>query len=160
MENIKKNQMPEKEKRQYITLNIGKEQYGIDIGYVESIVRMQKITRVPKSLDYIKGVINLRGEIIPVMSLRKRFGLDEASYDRKTRIVIVKIHPQAPMGIIVDSVREVVDFTDDDIDRIATDENDNESKYIVGVGRVKNSNMLVSLLNIINVIGIDFSDED
>lgn len=165
MNNIEKNSMEnkqnfEKEKRQYVALNIGEEQYGIDINYVESIVKMQKITRVPKSLIYIKGMINLRGEIIPVMSLRKRFEVDEAPYDKKTRIVIVKMQPQAPIGIIVDGVREVVSLTDDDIDRIAVDENDQYSKYIVGVGRVKNSDVLITILNIINVIGIDISDED
>ena len=62
---------------QYIVVNLGDEQYGIDIKYVDNIVRMQKITRVPKTQSFFVGVINLRGEIIPVMSLRKRFCLED-----------------------------------------------------------------------------------
>jgi purine-binding chemotaxis protein CheW len=64
------------EAKQYIVVNIGQEQYGIDIKYVDNIVRMQRITRVPKAQHYFKGVINLRGEIIPVMSIRLKFALE------------------------------------------------------------------------------------
>ena len=66
------------ESKQYIIVTLGIEQYGIDIGYIDNIVKMQKITRVPKAQDYFLGVINLRGEIIPVMSLRKKFNYEPA----------------------------------------------------------------------------------
>ena len=65
----------ENDKKQYIVITFGNEQYGIDISYVDNIVRMQKITRVPKAQPYFKGVINLRGEVVPVMSLRLKMGL-------------------------------------------------------------------------------------
>ena len=65
------------ESKQYIVVQIGNEKYGIDIGYIDNIVRMQKITRVPKAQSYFKGVINLRGEIVPVMSIRKKMGLED-----------------------------------------------------------------------------------
>ena len=78
------------ETKQYIVVNIGEEQYGIDISYVDNIVKMQKITRVPKSQKYFNGVINLRGEIIPIMSLRRRFALEEDVFTDKTRIIILK----------------------------------------------------------------------
>ena len=70
---------------QYIVIRLGDEQYGIDISYVNNIVRMQHITRVPKVSNYIKGVINLRGEVLPVISLRLKMGLDEDQYDKATR---------------------------------------------------------------------------
>ena len=70
------NKNKEKEVKQYIVVQIGSEKYGIDISYVDNIVRMQKITRVPKAQEYFKGIINLRGEIVPVMSIRLKMGLD------------------------------------------------------------------------------------
>ena len=76
---------------QYIVVRIGNEQYGIDIQYIDNIVRNQKITRVPKAQPYFKGVINLRGEIIPVMSIRLRLGLEDDEFTDKTRIIIIKI---------------------------------------------------------------------
>ena len=73
-------------KKQYIVVKIGSEQYGIDISYVDNIVRMQKITRVPKAQTYFKGIINLRGEIVPVMSVRKRMGLEDDVFTNASRI--------------------------------------------------------------------------
>ena len=86
---------------QYIVINIGDEQYGIDIKYVDNIVRMQKITRVPNCQEYFKGVINLRGEVVPVMSFRMKVNLPETEITNKTRIIIIKIDPSAAIGIIV-----------------------------------------------------------
>ena len=137
---------------QYIVIRLGVEHYGIDIKFVDNIVRMQKITRVPKSLDYFKGVINLRGEIIPIMSLRKRFNLEEDSYTDKTRIIILKPEQQEPIGIIVDLVKEVINLKEEDVDKMAIDVRDEQSKYIFGVGKNNNNNTLISLLNINNVI--------
>ena len=78
----------ERETKQYIVVNIGNEQYGIDIGFVDNIVRMQKITRVPKAQSYFKGIINLRGEIVPVMSIRKKMGLEDDVITDASRISI------------------------------------------------------------------------
>ena len=76
--------------KQYIVVELGNEQYGIDIQYIDNIVRMQRITRVPKAQNFFKGVINLRGEVIPVMSLRLKFDFAEEEYTNKTRILIIK----------------------------------------------------------------------
>ena len=76
---------------QYIVVKIGNEQYGINIKYIDNIVRKQDITRVPKTQHYYKGVINLRGEIIPVMSVRLKLGLEDDVYTDKTRYIIVKV---------------------------------------------------------------------
>ena len=93
---------------QYIVVTIGVEQYGINIQYVDNIVRMQKITRVPMVQKFFKGVMNVRGEIIPVMSIRGRFGMEDDVYTDKTRIIILKPEQQEAIGILVDSVKEVV----------------------------------------------------
>ena len=140
------------ETKQYIVVNIGEEQYGIDISYVDNIVKMQKITRVPKSQKYFNGVINLRGEIVPIMSLRRRFELEEDVFTDKTRIIILKPEQQEPIGIIVDMVKEVVNWSEQDVDKMAIDAQDELSKYICGIGKNNNNNTLISLLNINNVI--------
>ncbi len=141
------------DERQYIVVKLGEEQFGIDIQYVDNIVRMQRITRVPKAQHFFKGVINLRGEIIPVMSLRLKFGLAEDEYKNSTRIIIIKLEPQASIGIIVDEVREVVNLSSDRIDKVQYDANaTNEEKlrYLSGIG--KHNDGLISLLNIAAVI--------
>lgn len=136
--------------KQYIVVNIGVEQYGIDISNVDNIVKMQKITRVPKSQEYFNGVINLRGEIIPVMSLRRRFGLENDQFSDKTRIIILKPEQMEAIGIIVDLVKEVVTLDSSNIDKVASDGKDELARYINGVG--KNNNNLISILNIANVV--------
>lgn len=79
------NKNKEKEVKQYIVVQIGSEKYGIDISYVDNIVRMQKITRVPKAQEYFKGIINLRGEIVPVMSIRLKMGLEDDTFTSASR---------------------------------------------------------------------------
>ncbi|MBR1913272.1 MAG: chemotaxis protein CheW, partial [Lachnospiraceae bacterium] len=76
---------------QFIVVNLGIEHYGIDIKYIDNIVKVPAIRRVPNIEDYFKGVINLRGEVIPVMDLRLRFTMEELDYTGKTRIIIVKL---------------------------------------------------------------------
>lgn len=133
---------------QYIGVIIGNEQYGIDIKYIDNIVKMQRITRVPKAQPYFYGVINIRGEIIPVMSLRIKFGKEPDEFTKKTRILIVKPEQQAPVGFIVDEVKEVINLGDEDIDHSAN--NNDSGSYIFGVG--KHSKGLISLLNVLSVI--------
>lgn len=139
------------EGKQYIVVHLGTEQYGIDIKYVDNIVRNQRITRVPKAQHYFKGVINLRGEIIPVMSLRLKFGLKPDEYTNATRIIIIKLEQQSAIGIIVDEVKEVVTLTGNSIDKANTsDPSYPLIQYLSGVG--KHGNGLISLLNISAVI--------
>ena len=139
------------EGKQYIVVRIGTEQYGIDIKYVDNIVRNQRITRVPKAQPYFKGVINLRGEIIPVMSLRLKFNLEPDEYTNATRIIIIKLESQSAIGIIVDEVKEVVTLGENSIERPnAADTSDPMGQFLSGVG--KHGNSLISLLNISAVI--------
>lgn len=135
---------------QYIVVRIGNEQYGINIKYIDNIVRNQKITRVPKTQTYYKGVINLRGEIIPVMSIRLKLGLEDDKFTDKTRIIIVKIEG-ATIGVIVDQVREVVTLDDDNTEKITrTSRDDAASGYISSIGKSKGE--LISLLDIVGLI--------
>ena len=135
---------------QYIVVRIGNEQYGINIKYIDNIVKNQKITRVPKTQTYYKGVINLRGEIIPVMSIRLKLGLEDDEFTDKTRIIIVKIEG-ATIGVIVDQVREVVTLDDDNTEKITrTSRDDAASGYISSIGKSKGE--LISLLDIVGLI--------
>jgi purine-binding chemotaxis protein CheW len=134
---------------QYIVVKIGNEQYGIDISNVDNIVRMQKIIRVPKAQHYFKGVINLRGVIVPVMSIRLKMQLEDDQFDNRSRIIILKMD-QALIGIIVDEVKEVVTLENSDIEKMAYDSKDERISYINGIG--KHDGELISLLDINSVI--------
>lgn len=140
------------EATQYIVIKIGEEQYGIDIKYIENIVRMQKLTRVPKVQPYFKGVINLRGEVVPVMSLRLKMGLEADETSNTTRIIILKIEQNAPIGVIVDEVKEVVTLDETNTDRVAYDAKDDSVNYINGIGKCNGG--LISLLDL-NVVVSD-----
>ena len=142
----------ENDSRQYIVVKIGSEQYGIDISYIDNIVRMQKITRVPKAQKFFRGVINLRGEIVPIMSIRRKFELDDDEITDKTRIIILKPEQQEPIGIIVDQVKEVLSLEAENIEKIQSDQKDEKSKYINAVGKYNGN--LISILNINGVIEI------
>ncbi len=135
---------------QYIVVKIGNEQYGINIKYIDNIVRKQDITRVPKTQHYYKGVINLRGEIIPVMSVRLKLGLEDDEYTDKTRYIIVKVEG-ATIGIIVDQVREVVTLNSEDTEKVNRSAGDDvANSYISGIG--KHDGELISLLDIVSLI--------
>ncbi len=140
----------EEGKKQFIVVKIGSEQYGIDISYVDNIVRMQKITRVPKVQPYFKGIINLRGEIVPVMSIRTKMDLEPDEFTDVTRIIILKLEEHGVLGIVVDEVKEVVTLAPDEIDKVAYDAKNNKSNFINGVG--KNGEELISLFDTNSII--------
>ena len=131
---------------QYIVIRVGAEQYGIDIRYIDNIVRMQTVTRVPKVPEYLKGVINLRGEVIPVISLRLKMGLAKDEITRTTRIIILKLENEGNVGVMVDEVKEVVTLTADKIDKVSREAKEGKPVFISGVG--KHNNELISLLDL------------
>lgn len=139
----------EVETKQYIVVQIGNEKYGIDIGYIDNIVRMQKITRVPKVQSYFKGVINLRGEIVPVMSIRKKMGLEDDVITDKSRIIILKIEEKGSLGIVVDEVREVITLNTAEVVTSVGASNIKDT-FINGIG--KNGEELISLFEINAII--------
>ena len=135
---------------QFIVIKLGDEQYGIDIKYIDNIVRMQHITRVPKVDAYLKGVINLRGEVIPVMSIRIIMGLEKDVESKSSRIIILKIEQQGTIGVIVDEVKEVVTLENDQIDKIAYDSRDDKDNFLCGVGKYEGG--LISILDLNSVV--------
>ncbi|WP_075719375.1 chemotaxis protein CheW [Roseburia sp. 499] len=144
----------ENDRKQFIVVKIGSEQYGIDISYVDNIVRMQKITRVPKAQCYFKGIINLRGEIVPVMSIRTKMELEPDEITDATRIIILKIEEMGTFGIIVDEVKEVVTLGEEEIDKVASSNSCSgagaKDTFINGVG--KHGEELISLFDINAII--------
>lgn len=140
------------ETTQYIVIRLGNEQYGIDINYIDNIVRMQHITRVPKVAAYLKGVINLRGEVLPVMSLRLKMDLEDDVVTRASRIIILKLEQQGNVGIIVDEVKEVVTLGTSQIEKIAYDSKEEKINFINGVGKYEGG--LISLLDL-NAVASD-----
>lgn len=136
--------------KQYIVVKIGSEQYGVDISFVDNIVRLQKITRVPKAQKYFKGIINLRGEVVPVMSLRLKMCLDNDDFTDKSRIIILRVDQRGLLGIMVDEVKEVVTLNSAQIDKYNPDSKDEQSTYIKAVG--KHDNQLISLLDIFSIV--------
>lgn len=141
----------EKETKQYIVVRIGGEKFGIDIGYIDNIVRMQKITRVPKAQVYFKGIINLRGEIVPVMSARIKMGLEDDVFTNASRIIILKIEEKGLLGLIVDEVCEVVTLVTDEIEKPTVNPSSSgKESFINGIG--KNDNQLISLFELNAII--------
>ena len=136
--------------KQYIILKFDSEQYGIDISYVDTIVRMQKITRVPKAQSYFKGIINLRGEIVAVMSIRNKMGLEDDVFTNASRIIILKLEEKGAIGIIVDEVKEVMTLSEDEIDKAVNSPKDGRGNFINGIG--KNGDELVSLFEINSIV--------
>lgn len=124
------------QENKYLLCHIGNEIYGIMIGYVTDIIELQPITYIPNMPVYVKGVINLRNRVIPVIDLRLRFGLEPKAYDDRTCIVVINIEEIA-IGFIVDTVSEVKEIPDADIDDPPKfHESGIDSSYIAGLGRV------------------------
>jgi purine-binding chemotaxis protein CheW len=128
---------------QYIVVKLGDERFGINISYVDNIVRMQKMTRVPEVAPYIKGVINLRGEVVPVMSTRIKMGLEPDVETSATRIIILKFEQQGFIGFIVDAVNEVVTLSSDNIEKVKDSDGDS---FVMGVGKTEDG--LISVLDL------------
>lgn len=128
------------------------EEYGIDIRNITAIIEMDiAITRVPKTPDYIEGVINLRGEIIPIMNLRTRLNLPSQDISENSRVIIVNAQGIA-MGITVDSVAEVIELADKSIESISNLHGDSSSDYIQGVGKQNES--IITILDMEKLISL------
>ncbi|MBU0984478.1 MAG: chemotaxis protein CheW [candidate division Zixibacteria bacterium] len=137
---------------QLVSFNIGSEEFGVDILKVQEINRMVDITKVPQAPHYVEGVINLRGKVIPIVDLRKRFNLELKEHDKNTRIVVVDILGNI-MGMIVDAVSEVLRLPASTIEpppEIVTGIN---SDYIKGVAKLEDR--LLIFLDLSRVIDVD-----
>jgi purine-binding chemotaxis protein CheW len=119
----------------FLTFHLAEEDYGIAICYVTEIIGIQKITVVPDMPRYIRGVINLRGRVIPVMDVRMRFNLPSREYDDRTCIIVVNIDDKA-IGLVVDKVNEVADIPDAQIEPPPR-AGQREANYILGIGKIE-----------------------
>jgi purine-binding chemotaxis protein CheW len=135
---------------QLVTFRLGNEEFGIDIRKVQEINRMIDITRIPNAPPYVEGVVNLRGKIIPIVSLRTKLGLGEADRDKATRIMVVEIEGSI-LGFIVDSVSEVLRIQDPTIEAPPSVTGSNDSAYIEGV--INLSDRILILLDLSALFG-------
>lgn len=137
---VRRNEIPELEedaqKGKFLTFNLGKEDYGIDIKNVTEIIRIQAITEIPDLPEYIKGIINLRGKIIPVMDVRLRFKKELLEYNERTCIIVIDIQGVS-MGLIVDNVSEVLDIAEENIVPPPQITKDYRYHYIQGIGKAE-----------------------
>ena len=133
----------------YLSFILGDEEYGIEILTVREIMGIMVITTVPHVPHFVKGVINLRGSVIPVVDLRLKFSMLEREYDKETCIIVVNLHNRL-MGIIVDTVSEVLDIKEDEIDNSPNFGTSVETDFILGMGKVKEK--VIILLNIDKVL--------
>ncbi|MDY0261509.1 chemotaxis protein CheW [Syntrophotalea acetylenica] len=124
------------QKDKYLTFSLADEVYAIDICYVTEIIGILKITKVPDMPSFIKGVINLRGKVIPVMDVRARFGLPAREYDERTCVVVVNVVDNA-MGLVVDRVNEVMDIPAEQVEPPPASKGSGRGKYVKGIGKVE-----------------------
>jgi purine-binding chemotaxis protein CheW len=123
------------QKDKYLTFLLGGEVYGLDIRHVTEVVGLQKITHVPDMPDFIQGVINLRGQVIPVMDARRRFRMEPREYDDRTCVVVVNVRG-AELGLVVDEVQEVLDLPESQTQPPPKVSRHMSSQFIQGLGKV------------------------
>lgn len=121
---------------QLVTFSIGEEEFGVDILKVQEIIRTMEITKVPRAPEFVEGVINLRGKVIPIIDLRKRFGLESRDHDKHTRIIVIEINNMI-VGFVVDSVSEVLRIPANTVEPPPPVVAGLESEYISGVGKLE-----------------------
>jgi len=135
---------------QLVTFSLGSEEFGVDIMCVQEIIRIPPITRVPKAPDYVEGVINLRGNVIPVISLRNRFGMDRVEETDLSRIIVLQVQTKV-FGIRVDAVTEVLRIDSESIEPPPPIALGMDSQYIRGVGKI--GERLLILLELDQIMG-------
>ncbi len=140
------------DERQLVVFQLGGELYGVEISRVHEIIRLQTVTRVPRAPAFVEGVINLRGKVIPVVDLRRRFGLPSAEHTRASRIVVVEIGDQV-VGIIVDGVSEVLRVGESTVEPPSPVVAGIDSEYIHGIAKLPDR--LVILLDLDRVLARD-----
>lgn len=142
-------QESEEELNQLISFTVGSEEYGLEIGRVKEVIRTPEITRLPKAPSFVKGIINLRGDVIPVVDLRDKFGFAASENSGKTRIIVVDVGGRL-IGLIVDAASQVIAIPADQIEPPPPLAGGLPRELIVGVGKL--GDRLIILLNIDSVL--------
>ncbi len=140
----------------YLTFTVGREEYGIPLRRVKEIIGMMEITNVPRMPSHVKGVINLRGKIIPVIDLRLKFGMEEKAYTARTCIIVLELSSEEGirlMGVAVDSVSEVVNIASGDIEPPPQYGTTSDMGFLTGMGKAKGK--VILLLETNHILGTD-----
>lgn len=134
-----------------LSFSIGDAVYAIEIKYIKEIIGVDQITVVPKIPDHIKGVINLRGKVVPVISVRRRFFMEEIPYDSRTCIIVLEFEDGEQVGVIVDRVQEVIDVKPEDMSKTPDSKNINTNRYIKSIAQMGDSvKLLIDCNKLIN----------
>jgi purine-binding chemotaxis protein CheW len=153
------NSVGEKLAGKYLTFKLADEEYGLEILKVQEIIQMQAVTRIPRTPDYVRGVINLRGKVIPVIDLRKKFSLDTIKDTEKTCIIVVQIankNSHVVMGIIIDAVKEVLNIKSENIEETPSFGTSVNTDFILGIGKVGSTvKMLLDIDKVLSINEID-----
>jgi purine-binding chemotaxis protein CheW len=143
----------------YLTFLLGEEEYGLEILKVQEIIQMQKVTKVPKAPDFVRGVINLRGKVIPVIELRNKFGMEHQEDTEKTCIIVVMVEAgdrSITMGIIIDEVKEVLDIEAGNIEETPSFGASIDTDFIMGIGKMgENVKMLLDIDRVLSLTELD-----
>ncbi|MFZ4619080.1 MAG: chemotaxis protein CheW [Bacteroidota bacterium] len=141
---------------QLVSFNIGDEEFGVDILKVQEINRMVEVTRVPNAPEYVDGVINLRGKVIPIIDLRRRFGMPRKEKDKNTRIIVVELTGKV-LGFVVDAVSEVLRIPNSVTEPPPSIIAGIKAEYITAIGKLENR--LLILLDLERVLSVDEHEE-
>lgn len=142
LENIEE----EEQENLFLTFRVADESYGLKISLINEIIGVFKTTKIPEVPEYIKGVINLRGQVIPVVDIRLRFGKEQIEYDETTCTIVV-IHNDLLIGLIVDSVEEVVQIDESNIEIIDNDELKSDNQFVYGLGKIEDQVKIILSLD-------------
>jgi purine-binding chemotaxis protein CheW len=134
---------------QLISFEVGQEEYGLEILRVKEVIRLREITRLPRAPSFVKGIINLRGDVIPIVDLRDRFALEHQEYTPMTRVIVVDVEGRL-VGMVVDAASQVVRIPADQIEPPPPIVGGLSAEYIKGVGKLEDR--LVILLNIDRIL--------
>ena len=140
------------EVRQFLSFTVGSEEYGVELPRVREVIRIRGITRLPKTARFVKGIINLRGEVIPIVDLREKFGLEAAETTTTTRVMVVEAEGKR-MGMVVDSASQVVRIPADQIEPPPPVLGGSSQEFVTGVGKLEDK--LVILLNADTILTVD-----
>ena len=127
---------------QLVSFSVGNEKYGVHIEQVQEIIRMPGITHLPQTEDYIKGIINLRGNIIPIIDMRTRFQMESVDYSAVTRVIVLGIQDKL-IGIVVDSVSKVLELAEKEIEEAPDIINGLSKEYIEGIGKIDDNLIII-----------------
>ena len=149
---VKKDHGDAGELRQFISFSVGEEEYGLELLRVKEVIRVREITWLPKAPSFVKGIINLRGDVIPIIDLRDKFGLESKEATSMTRVIVVEVEGRL-MGMVVDSASQVVRIPADQIDPPPPVLGGFSQEFITGVGKLDDK--LIILLNIDAVLTVE-----